>query len=202
MSDEKFRKYFTDEEWETMKETVPWTRFVKAGTIETFHGEKSEMVSMLKAHKDAFVLKPYVGHGGFGITIGRDVDRKTWETAVDEAAAPKHNFAVQEFVKIPVDRFPIVENDAYTGFHPRNVNINFWSHAGEFVGAFLRAATGNIINVHQGGGLVPYSSSAKNNWTEFYRPVLIRIGPSRMPAMYSRTGADCFQDSVNETSDQ
>jgi len=155
MSDEKYRKHFTEEEWETMLATVPWTRFVRPGKDETFQGKTMEISKLLKRDKDSFVLKPNVGYGGFGITIGRDATQEQWEKAVDVAVSPNANFAVQEFVRIPKDRFPIVENGEYKGFVERNVNINYWSHAGEFVGAFLRAATGNIINVHQGGGLVP-----------------------------------------------
>ena len=37
----------------------------------------------------------------------------------------------------------------------RYVNINFWVHDGAFAGAFNRAASGQIVNVHQGGGLMP-----------------------------------------------
>ncbi len=155
MSDEKYRKHFSEEEWETMLATVPWTRFVRPGKDETFHGKTMEISKLLKSDKDSFVLKPNVGYGGFGITIGCDATQEQWEKAVDVAVSPNANFAVQEFVRIPKDRFPIVENGEYKGFVERNVNINYWSHAGEFVGAFLRAATGNIINVHQGGGLVP-----------------------------------------------
>jgi hypothetical protein len=155
MSDEKYRSLFTEDEWDTMVQTVPWTRKFKAGEITTFNSKKIEMVKLLKQEKDAFVLKPNEGYGGFGIFIGCDCSQGDWDRAVDKAVAPGMNYAVQEFVKIPVDKFPIVENGVFKGFHDRNVNINYWSHAGEFAGAFLRAATGNIINVHQGGGLVP-----------------------------------------------
>ena len=155
MSDEKYYKFFTDEEIETMKATVPWTRFLKKGLIVNYKGEKAEIVSLVKANKDNFVIKPNEGYGGFGIVIGPDVEQDEWEKAIDKATSPEHNYAVQEFVKIPKDKFPIVENGEYKGFVERNVNINYWSHDGEFVGAFLRGSVGNIINVHQGGGLVP-----------------------------------------------
>ncbi len=155
MSDEKFRPLFSEDEWDTMVQTVPWTRKVTAGEITTYQSEKAEMTALLKGNKDAFVLKPNEGYGGFGISIGKDCTQKEWEEAVDKASAPDADYAVQEFVNIPVDTFPVIEDGKFKGFQPRNVNINYWSHAGEFAGAFLRAATGNIINVHQGGGLVP-----------------------------------------------
>jgi hypothetical protein len=155
MSDEKYKPLFTEEEWQTMVETVPWTRPVRSGNMVTYKGETSEICTLLKGNKDSFVLKPNEGYGGFGISLGIDCSQAEWNEAVDKSAEPEADYAVQEFVRIPLDDFPVVENDEYKGFHPRKVNINYWSHAGEFAGAFLRAATGNLINVHQGGGLVP-----------------------------------------------
>ncbi len=155
MSDEKYRHLFTDEEWETMQATVPWTRLIRPGEMETYRGETAEISALLKGNKNSFVLKPNEGYGGFGIFLGVDCSQAQWEDAVNKATGPDQHYAVQEFVSIPVDKFPVVEHGEYKGFQPKNININYWSHAGEFAGAFLRAAAGNIINVHQGGGLVP-----------------------------------------------
>ena len=58
-------------------------------------------------------------------------------------------------VPIPFDEFPVVDEGKFLGFQPKNVNINFWAYDGEFGGAYVRAASGAIINVHQGGGMVP-----------------------------------------------
>ncbi|MBN1295583.1 hypothetical protein JXA80_02305 [bacterium] len=155
MSNEKYQHLFTEEEWWTMQETVPWTRHVKAGMKTEFHGEKAELIDLIKHNKDSFVLKPNEGYGGFGIYIGNDLSQSDWDAAVEKASAPDRDYAVQEFVRIPVDKFPVVENGVFKGFVNKNVNINYWSHAGEFAGAFLRAADGKLVNVHQGGGLVP-----------------------------------------------
>ena len=83
------------------------------------------------------------------------MDQAEWEKSLAKVFSPEEDYAVQEFVKIPVEKFPTIEDGKLKGFEDRNVNINFWSHGGEFAGAFLRASFGNIINVHQGGGLVP-----------------------------------------------
>lgn len=152
MTDDKYRHLFNEQDWDVFQQTIPWTRLLKEGK-SSYQGENISMVPFVKANKDLLVLKPNEGYGGFGISIGPDLDQKSWEHAVDDAL--KHDFAVQAFVEIPTDKFPVLEYGAYKGFQPRNVNINFWSHDGEFVGAFLRASTGSIINVHQGGGLVP-----------------------------------------------
>ncbi len=155
MSEKKFQHLFTEDEWDTMEQTVPWTRLVEANRNTVFHGETADMVALLKGNKDSFVLKPNEGYGGFGIYIGLDCSQNDWDTAVDKCAAPGADYAVQEFVRIPIEKFPVVEDGKFLGFVPKNVNINYWSHAGEFAGAFNRAADGKLVNVHQGGGLVP-----------------------------------------------
>ena len=109
----------------------------------------------LYRNKAQFIIKPNTGYGGFGIVIGKETDQNTWDDTINRGLQPGGDDAVQEFVEIPVDNFPIMEDGKFIGFEPRNVNVNFWSHAGEFAGSFVRAATGSIINVHQGGGLVP-----------------------------------------------
>jgi len=154
MTMEKFRGLFTEEEWESYKKHVPWTRLVRPGETD-FQGKTVDMRDLLLGNKDGFVLKPNEGYGGFGIVIGIDASQAEWEEAVDKALAPDADYAVQEFVPIPKDRFPTIEDGELKGFEPRNININYWSHGGEFAGAFLRASFGNIVNVHQGGGLVP-----------------------------------------------
>lgn len=154
MTMEKYRKLFTEDEWETYQKHVPWTRLVKSGKTD-FHGKVVDLLTLLKNNKDEFVLKPNEGYGGFGIMLGLDATQADWEDKLNKAFAPGADYAVQEFVRIPQDKFPTIVGDELKAFELRNVNINFWSHGGEFAGAFLRASFGNIINVHQGGGLVP-----------------------------------------------
>ena len=155
MTDEKYRGLFTDEEWETAQKHIPWTRLVREGKTD-YKGKEIDLASHLRAHRADFVLKPNCGYGGFGIAIGKESTGKEWDEALEKAFRPGADYAVQEFVEIPREEFPVLdENKNLKGFEPKNVNVNFWSHDGEFAGAFVRAAGGSIINVHQGGGLVP-----------------------------------------------
>jgi len=154
LTDPRFKELFTEEERKAAEEFIPWTRIFKDETT-TFEGKEVNTVKLVKENKNMFVLKPNEGYGGFGIVVGIDADQKAWEEALAKALAPGADYAVQQFVDIPRERFPVMEGDRLKGFEEKNVNINFWSHAGEFAGAFLRAASGTLINVHQGGGLVP-----------------------------------------------
>ncbi len=154
--DPRFAELFTEEERAAAKEFIPFTHIFKKGETAEYDGKKDvDLVKLVRENKDMFVLKPNEGYGGFGIFIGPSCDQKEWENAVEKALTPPNEYACQEFVEIPTDRFPVMEGDQLKGWVEKNVNINFWSHAGEFAGAFLRAADGTLINVHQGGGLVP-----------------------------------------------
>jgi uncharacterized circularly permuted ATP-grasp superfamily protein len=87
--------------------------------------------------------------------VGPAVTDEEWKDTLKTAMSPGNTYVVQEMVPIPFDEFPVVDEGKFLGFQPKNVNINFWAYDGEFGGAYVRAASGAIINVHQGGGMVP-----------------------------------------------
>jgi len=154
LTDAQYTDLFSPEEQEAHRKHIPWTRTLTE--IKTDHkGDMVDLVEFTSKNKDTLVLKPNDGYGGFGILVGNVSTQQEWDALIDKSFKDGITYTVQEFVKIPLDEFPIVEDDQFKGFANRNVNINFWSHDGEFAGAFNRAAEGNIINVHQGGGLVP-----------------------------------------------
>jgi hypothetical protein len=155
LTDRKYWELFDEEEKAAIEKHIPWTRFVEECKTD-FHGEQIDLVPFIRKNKDRFVLKPNEGYGGFGIVLGFEATQQEWEEAIDKGLSPDNPYSVQEKVQIPVDEFPEVDDEGrLVGFEGKKVNINFWSHDGRFAGPFVRAAAGNIINVHQGGGLVP-----------------------------------------------
>ena len=155
MTDEKYREYFTDEQWDSYEKHVPWTRLVREGTTNLPDGKKGDLIKFLRANKSKLVLKPNDDYGGHGILIGPETEQEVWDERIDVTLAGGRWNAVQELVRIPQEEFPIMEGNKFVGFERRNVNINFWSHGGEFAGAFNRAAKGSLVNVHAGGGIMP-----------------------------------------------
>jgi hypothetical protein len=154
LTDAQYAKYFSVEQQETHHRHVPWTRTLLDKKSD-YRGEPVDLLPFVRNHKDMLVLKPNDGYGGFGVLVGRFTDSKTWNALIDKAINEKIIYTVQDFVSIPKDEFPVVENGEFKGFAPKNVNLNLWSHDGDFAGAFVRAAEGSVINVHQGGGMVP-----------------------------------------------
>jgi glutathionylspermidine synthase len=154
MHDERFSYLFTEEELEVIKKYIPFTRLVR--DLETdYHGEKVNILDLIKNNREKLVLKPNSGYGGHGVMVGPAVTDEEWKDTLKTAMSPGNTYVVQEMVPIPFDEFPVVDEGKFLGFQPKNVNINFWAYDGEFGGAYVRAASGAIINVHQGGGMVP-----------------------------------------------
>lgn len=104
-----------------------------------------------------WVLKPSDGYGGFGIVIGPEVDAPTWQRAIDAALAGASRFVLQAYVAPPVEAFPVVEDGAVV-VRDRNVVLSAWMVGDRFAGLFARIGPTAVINVHQGGGLIPVLS--------------------------------------------
>ncbi len=150
MTDEKTQHLFTREEVKTIRESIPWTRFMKDEKT-LYKGETIDLREYVRSHKDMFVLKPNGGYGGYNVTIGTEVDQNHWDKVVE--ATQNESWVVQELLDIPSETFPSLEPDLT--WKPKNVNINFFAFDGQFGGGFVRISEGAIINIHQGGGLIP-----------------------------------------------
>ncbi|MBN1550574.1 hypothetical protein JW979_03855 [bacterium] len=154
LSDPQYEDLFDEEERACHSAHIPWTRTL-ADVKTVFKGDEIDLLPFVRNNKSLFVLKPNDGYGGFGILVGPDASEDQWQRLIDKSFKEGIVYTVQELVNIPKEQFPEIENGKFLGFEPKNVNVNLWSHDGRFAGAFVRAAAGNIINVHQGGGMVP-----------------------------------------------
>ena len=61
---------------------------------------------------------------------------------------------VQEYVPIPREIFPVIEGETLN-LQLKNVNINPFAFLGKYSGTTSRVSDSSIINVSQGGGIVP-----------------------------------------------
>lgn len=154
LTDAQYEHHFSPEEQETHRKHVPWTRTLDEKKTD-YNGKQIDLAPFVRDNRDKLVLKPNEGYGGFGVVVGKFSDDTTWNELIDKAFKDNIVYTVQDFVTIPKEEFPLVKNGVYKGFAPKNVNLNLWSHDGEFAGSFVRAADGSIINVHQGGGMMP-----------------------------------------------
>jgi hypothetical protein len=151
LTDEKAGHLFTAEEKEVIRQTIPWTRFMRQEKTDYF-GREIDLYEFVRAEREKMVLKPNAGYGGFGVTIGYETSQADWDKVVEETTTAP--WVVQELVPIPTDDYPSISKDGIR-WGDKNANINFFAHDGKFGQGMVRVSEGSIINVHQGGGLVP-----------------------------------------------
>ncbi len=127
---------------------VPWTRFVEAGRT-SFEGREVDLIPLIIAERDRFVLKPNDDYGGHGISIGWETDADTLERAVEAAmAAP---YVVQERVHIAYEDYPAWRQD-HLEIRSRLVDTDPFLFGTDVQGCLTRLSSVTLLNVTAGGG--------------------------------------------------
>ena len=129
---------------------LPSTPHVAATQILT-----PQRVEHVREQQQTLVLKPNDGYGGFGVYVGADLSANAWNAALNELLALPAGGVVQHHHPLPLLSLPVLGPDGFAGMERRRVTISTWLHDGKFAGAFARAGPGAVVNVHQGGGIVP-----------------------------------------------
>lgn len=128
-----------DETSALLRETVPETVALESVPAPSRH---------------EWVLKPSDGYGGFDVTIGPAVTDDEWLRAVTAARSSGRAFLLQSFVRAERAEFPVVV-DGRLALRPHHLVLSGWMHGDRFGGLFARVHQRAVVNVHQGGGLVP-----------------------------------------------
>jgi glutathionylspermidine synthase len=152
LQDERFEHLVTRAELETIRNTVPWTRILRRGRT-TYGDWRFELLSFVCDNRERLVLKPATDYGGRGVMLGIETDQDAWEAAVDEHA-DGGDFIVQEYVPIPEEMFPTIE-DGHVQMRLKRFNINPYCIGGRYVGMMTRISDQAVINVAAGGGILP-----------------------------------------------
>lgn len=136
---------------------VPMTRIVRAGPMRWGDLEVNDFEAFAAARQGELVLKPVDGYGGFDVTVGVSVSASDWAAAVRRARAAPGQYVAQAYVPLPRRELAIFDGEHGTvSTQLANVVHSLWFHPHRgFAGAFVRASTGLVVNVHQGGGLAP-----------------------------------------------
>ncbi len=151
ITDPRFRSIFTKRENQLIKETIPWTRVLSPSRVK-YHRKEVELISFIPEFKNQLVLKPSNKYGGKDVYIGLETAQSKWEEIM-ASHINNGNWVVQEYVDIPTDSYPEIENSVR--FRSKYVNINPFALSGTYSGTITRVSDNQVINVSAGGGLVP-----------------------------------------------
>ncbi len=151
LTNPEYDHFFTENENQVKRECIPWTR--RISDAQDFYGRNmTYLIDFLKDEKDSLVLKPLAGHGGKDVTIGCETRDEDWNAAI--ARAVKEDWAIQEYVHVPIMTVPAVINNKLD-FAYKKYNFNMLVFGGKYSGAFSRLSDESVINVARKGGLIP-----------------------------------------------
>lgn len=152
LGDPRFAHLVTAEEAEVIRETIPWTRILRPG--RTAYGDwVVDLLQFVSDNRERLVLKPASDYGGQGVHLGIKTGESTWDALIGDHAEAG-DFVVQEYVPVPEEMFPTVE-DGHIQMRLKRFNINPFGIGGRYAGMITRISDRAVVNVSAGGGLLP-----------------------------------------------
>jgi glutathionylspermidine synthase len=151
LQDERWA-HLVGREADVVRETIPWTRVLR--DERTSYGEwKIDLLPFVSDNRERLVLKPASDYGGSGVSLGIETLQSDWDALVEGHAA-SGDFVVQEYIPVPEEMFPIVE-DGHVQMRLKRFNINPFAIGGRYAGSITRISDRAVVNVSAGGGLLP-----------------------------------------------
>jgi len=152
LDDSRFSHLVERREAEVIAAAVPWTRIVRPGRVG--YGQWTvDLLDFISHNRQRLVLKPASEYGGHDVWLGMETEQDRWDRIVVEHAE-LGDFIVQEYVPVPEEMFPTVE-DGHVQMRLKRFNINPFGIGGRYAGMITRISDRAVINVSAGGGLLP-----------------------------------------------
>jgi Glutathionylspermidine synthase preATP-grasp len=150
--DPRFTHLIQGDEAEVIRATIPWTRILRPGRV-TYGDWTIDLLSFIADNREKLVLKPASDFGGHGVSLGMETEQDEWERII-AAHADRADYIVQEYVPVPEEMFPTIE-DGHVQMRLKRFNINPFGIGGRYAGSITRISDRAVINVSAGGGLLP-----------------------------------------------
>ncbi len=150
--DPRFRHLIDGDEAEVIAATIPWTRILRPGRVN-YRDWMIDLLPFVADNRERLVLKPASDFGGHGVALGMETEQDVWD-AIIERHAGRADFIVQEYVPVPEEMFPTIE-DGHVQMRLKRFNINPFGIGGRYAGSITRISDRAVINVSAGGGLLP-----------------------------------------------
>jgi hypothetical protein len=112
-----------------------------------------DLIQFVADNRERLVLKPASDYGGHGVALGMETAQDVWDGILAEHSSLA-DFIVQEYVPVPEEMFPVIE-DGHVQMRLKRFNINPFGIGGRHAGSITRISDRAVINVSAGGGLLP-----------------------------------------------
>jgi hypothetical protein len=152
LDDPRFAHLVRKPEAEVIAETIPWTRILRPGRV-TYGQWVVDLLDFVSDNRQRLVLKPASEYGGHGVSLGIETEQAAWDRIIAEHAG-RDDYVVQEYMPVPEEVFPAVE-DGHVQMRLKRFNINPFGIGGRYGGMITRISDRAVINVSAGGGLLP-----------------------------------------------
>jgi uncharacterized circularly permuted ATP-grasp superfamily protein len=150
--DPRFAHLVEGDEAEVVQKTIPWTRVLRPGRV-SYGSWTIDLLPFAADNRERLVLKPASSYGGHNVSLGIETDQQRWVQIIQEHAE-RADFVVQEYVPVPEEMFPTIE-DGHVQMRLKRFNINPFGIGGRHAGSITRISDRAVINVSAGGGLLP-----------------------------------------------
>jgi glutathionylspermidine synthase len=152
LQDPRFAHLVDEKERPVIDETIPWTRVLREGRV-SYADWVVDLLPFVSDNRERLVLKPASDYGGHGVSLGMETEQAAWDRLIEDHVA-EGDFVVQEYVPVPEEMFPTVE-DGHVQMRLKRFNINPFGIGGRYAGMITRISDRAVINVSAGGGLLP-----------------------------------------------
>jgi hypothetical protein len=152
------QEVLTEEERQAVERHTPKTYLLTPGQVVTEDG-LVDTVSMVKAMKDDFILKPRSDYRGTGVMSGRDMDRAEFDNVVDELSRTGKYVAQQRIESMKID-VPVLTPGAPASVQPMNLSGGIYFSDSDFRGIFARVAPRDIVSAARKAQVLPVTCIA------------------------------------------
>jgi glutathione synthase/RimK-type ligase-like ATP-grasp enzyme len=152
LDDPRFGHLVEAREAEVVRATIPWTRILRPGRA-TYGDWVVDLLEFVSDNRPRLVLKPASEYGGHGVSLGIETTQGEWDRIIEDHATSS-DYIVQEYVPVPEEMFPAVEQ-GHVQMRLKRFNINPFGIGGRYAGMITRISERAVINVSAGGGLLP-----------------------------------------------
>jgi len=152
LQDPRFAHLIGKGEADVVRTTIPWTRVLREERT-TYGDWVIDLLAFVSDNRERLVLKPASDYGGSGVALGIETLQSEWDSLIERHSAGG-DFVVQEYIPVPEEMFPIVE-DGHVQMRLKRFNINPFAIGGRYAGSITRISDRAVVNVSAGGGLLP-----------------------------------------------